>query len=523
MPDVNIKVKNKIAVGDGTVIICGNTDYTAVFDFDAEWDEYETKTARFISNGEYTDIVFTGNKCAIPAHQNTHGVQVGVFAGDLHTTTPAYFDCAKSILCDGGAPAAPAPDVYNQLMERLNDIETPDWHQNNSTSKSYIKNRICWGEDVQPLRLDGISIKYTDDGWYLGSEFAINRDTFFADYPISICKLKNARGEESWIYANTDKYKQAVLLDSNDNVIIRLGLWLNMNELAEQGKYWLQINTNSACLEEWLETLDYSLDDIRSIMLLGSTEYFERIKMNAIEYKEDDYQCTVATFENFIDAWDGTGFRRFPFVIEGLVNAEGKIEWDWIRTVAPYKRICVRDANDEVVFRIETSKLYTEREDGAYDYDVYGIGTKFEYYNYAGCYYAKELTFDPTAEFTIICESEPYIQRISPYYTGLIARTYHNDDVVFVEGNTRMIVDGELACMVKDFVEHKQGSINIQYITGDPSGNAPNLIRGWGYKELTPQSIIVRCGISNSSNSINWTNELMIFPNYEQAYNYWNR
>lgn len=123
MPDVNIKVKNKIAVGDGTVIVCSNTDYTAVFDFDAEWDEYETKTARFISNGEYTDIVFTGNKCAIPAQQNTHGVQVGVFAGDLHTTTPAYFDCAKSILCDGGAPADPAPDVYNQLMKKLNGLE----------------------------------------------------------------------------------------------------------------------------------------------------------------------------------------------------------------------------------------------------------------------------------------------------------------------------------------------------------------------------------------------------------------
>lgn len=123
MPDVSIKVKNKIAVGDGTVIICGNTDYTAVFDFDAEWDEYETKTARFISNGEYTDVVFIGDRCAIPAQQNTHGVQVGVFAGDLHTTTPAYFDCAKSILCDGGAPADPAQDVYGQLMEKLNGLE----------------------------------------------------------------------------------------------------------------------------------------------------------------------------------------------------------------------------------------------------------------------------------------------------------------------------------------------------------------------------------------------------------------
>lgn len=122
MPDIQIKVADKIATGDDTKIICGNSDYIAVFEFDAEWDAYDTKTARFVSCGKYTDVVFTGNECAVPVIQNTRDVTVGVFAGDLHTTTSAYFMCLPSILCGGGVPADPTPDVYAQILELLNNI-----------------------------------------------------------------------------------------------------------------------------------------------------------------------------------------------------------------------------------------------------------------------------------------------------------------------------------------------------------------------------------------------------------------
>ena len=50
------------------------------------------------------------------------GVYIGVFAGDLHTSTPAYIGCEKSILCDGGAPADPTPDVYAQILALLAEI-----------------------------------------------------------------------------------------------------------------------------------------------------------------------------------------------------------------------------------------------------------------------------------------------------------------------------------------------------------------------------------------------------------------
>ena len=44
--DINIKVKDKIAVGDETLIVCGNSDYTVVWDLDDEWTPYGTKTMR---------------------------------------------------------------------------------------------------------------------------------------------------------------------------------------------------------------------------------------------------------------------------------------------------------------------------------------------------------------------------------------------------------------------------------------------------------------------------------------------
>ena len=128
MQNIIIIVREKIAqaVGD-THIVCGNSDYIAVFDFDAEWDAYETKTARFIWNGKYTDVVFVGSECPVPVILDAFGVLVGVYAGDLHTTTAATVDTEKSILCRNGLPADPPPDVYAQIIAQLNGMASPEW------------------------------------------------------------------------------------------------------------------------------------------------------------------------------------------------------------------------------------------------------------------------------------------------------------------------------------------------------------------------------------------------------------
>ncbi len=120
---INITIRDKLAVvADRTVYVCGNSDYTVHFDFDAEWDAYKTKTARFIFGSKYKDVVFDGNECPVPIIANAYGLNVGVFAGDLHTSTPAYVETERSILCGFGFPADPDPDVYAQIMEKLNMI-----------------------------------------------------------------------------------------------------------------------------------------------------------------------------------------------------------------------------------------------------------------------------------------------------------------------------------------------------------------------------------------------------------------
>lgn len=123
MPIIDISVANKIArVDTEDVYVCGNSDYVINFTFDEEWNAYKTKTARFTCNGKHTDVVFDGNQCEMPVLSNTIVVKVGVFAGDLHTTTSAYIMARKSILCGSGPPAEPYPNAYAQIMEKLNMI-----------------------------------------------------------------------------------------------------------------------------------------------------------------------------------------------------------------------------------------------------------------------------------------------------------------------------------------------------------------------------------------------------------------
>lgn len=125
MKEINITIRDKIAENvSGSGYVCGNSDYMVIFDFDAEWDEFDTKTARFVKQDKtFTDVVFSGNECLMPILSNTYNIYVGVFAGDLHTTTPAHISAKKSILCDSGTPAAPSEDVYARIIAMLNSIK----------------------------------------------------------------------------------------------------------------------------------------------------------------------------------------------------------------------------------------------------------------------------------------------------------------------------------------------------------------------------------------------------------------
>ncbi len=126
MPEINITVDNKIAIkADETEYICGNSDFVAKFAFDAEWEAYENKTARFCYNNSYVDVVFTGNECPVPIISGTYFFNIGVYAGNLHTTTPARVPCKKSILCGNESESSASQEVRNKFLDVL-DKRTGD-------------------------------------------------------------------------------------------------------------------------------------------------------------------------------------------------------------------------------------------------------------------------------------------------------------------------------------------------------------------------------------------------------------
>ena len=119
---IEISIKDRIAWQTNCEeYICGNSDFVVHFAFDDEWEALTTKTARFVYGEQFTDVVFSGDICNIPVIADAHKMKVGVYAGNLRTTTAATVRCKKSILSGGGMVADPAPDVYAQIMEKLND------------------------------------------------------------------------------------------------------------------------------------------------------------------------------------------------------------------------------------------------------------------------------------------------------------------------------------------------------------------------------------------------------------------
>lgn len=104
---LHVDVANKIATyqkRDG-FIVCRNRGYEIKFSFDSEWSGYVEKTARFIWNGRHFDVDFKGDTCDVPIIYDTTEVEVGVYVGELKTTTSARIECRRSVLCKNTTPS----------------------------------------------------------------------------------------------------------------------------------------------------------------------------------------------------------------------------------------------------------------------------------------------------------------------------------------------------------------------------------------------------------------------------------
>lgn len=121
-------VKNKIIQLDKKTIpideppISYNKGYEANFIFDEEWDGL-VKTVRFVRGNEYKDVVLENDSCEFPIDIMGSVVEVGVFAGDLKSTTSSYVVFLPSILEHFGMPVDPTPEIYMQVMRLIQEIK----------------------------------------------------------------------------------------------------------------------------------------------------------------------------------------------------------------------------------------------------------------------------------------------------------------------------------------------------------------------------------------------------------------
>ena len=127
MPTINVTVRNKIAKSQPPAfIVCGNSDYTAVFDLDDEWAEFPNRVAVFVyyagRERRNERVIFDGDECPIPTLRGVRAVEVGLEEGNIRTTTPARIRCFGCITDAAGTPQEPDEDVYGQILERADNM-----------------------------------------------------------------------------------------------------------------------------------------------------------------------------------------------------------------------------------------------------------------------------------------------------------------------------------------------------------------------------------------------------------------
>ena len=122
---LNVKIEKRIAtlLDSENDLVCGNSGDSIVFAFDAEWDAYPNRTARFKWNGKYHDVEFSGDTVDIPSITDTRSFSVGVYSGEAAkgeeeiSTTDVKIPCLYSTRCGDSKPNGESGKYYtNEAM-----------------------------------------------------------------------------------------------------------------------------------------------------------------------------------------------------------------------------------------------------------------------------------------------------------------------------------------------------------------------------------------------------------------------
>ena len=243
---ITIEVKDRVATvaaPDDASIICGNSEYTITFDLDDEWDGVETKTARFKyftdAGHKHTDVPFVGDKVDVPVMVNTRKVEVGIFAGDLTSSTGATIPCTPCIRCGSGDEVEPPQDKYDALMELIQNGGAGLSEQQAQDLAANTKARHSHSNKTVLDKLKETDGALTYNGKPIGGSGAPERPTavyvydFVEDY-----RMWNTDGNVLSLYITeeeaTDEEKTMVGKEIAEVELERsTGEWVSLKDMAE--------------------------------------------------------------------------------------------------------------------------------------------------------------------------------------------------------------------------------------------------------------------------------------------------
>ena len=122
---IKFQVSNQIIKRtDANRVVADSRNYLyAAFSFSKEWQG--VKTAIFKNGDMVKHVILINDECLVPWEVIKQGkLRVSVFCGDLITADEDIVYISQSGYEDGGEPEEPTPDVYQQLIDMLQNIET---------------------------------------------------------------------------------------------------------------------------------------------------------------------------------------------------------------------------------------------------------------------------------------------------------------------------------------------------------------------------------------------------------------
>ena len=310
---LNVRNRN-IRVHKANNQISYNSDYTAEFSFDDEWDG-KVKTARFIQNGEYFDVVLVGDRCEIPPLK-TGFVRIGVFT-DLMTSTYADVYYKTSIKDGTGSPAEPPEDVYAQLTTL---IESGTLRGEDGLTPYIGSNNNWWvgNTDTGVLARGYTPVKGVD---YFDGEKGDKGDPFtYEDFtPEQLASLKGDKG---------DKGDNGIDGKDGHTPVKNIDYFDGVN-----GKSAYQIAVDNGFIgteAEWLASLrgadgkdgmqpDWNQNDETQVDYVKNRPFYTGGLVETVLVEES----TVSFIEH-----NGLYMQEFPSTFEATVGETYKVYWD---------------------------------------------------------------------------------------------------------------------------------------------------------------------------------------------------